>query len=113
MRIGLFIFVILMLMMNILTVSSYAQTVVFSKDNPYKGERVRITGKGWQPYEKIIFEIIERGPAYSGMVLTSCGETFAYDDGSFGGSCLIPPDLGYYIVDFYVNGLLAGQIRAR
>jgi hypothetical protein len=99
--------------MGILTISSFAQSVDFSKDNPYKGERIRITGKGWQPDEKITFEIIQHGPAYSGMVLTICGETVAYDDGSFGGSCLIPPNLGYYTVDFYVNGLLAGQIRAR
>lgn len=114
MRVGLYIFVIFILMMYILTVpSSYAQSVDFSKDNPYKGERIRITGKGWQPYEKITFELTKHGPAHSGMELIKCGDAFAYDDGTFGGSCLIPADLGYDTVNVYINGLLAGQIRAR
>jgi len=39
------------------------------------------------------------------MILTPCGEAFAYDDGTFGGSCLIPPDIGYSSADLYVNGL--------
>jgi hypothetical protein len=106
--------ILVIFIVNLVLLSNLkAQSVNVNKDNPYKGERIRITGKGWQPQEKITFEIIQHGPAYSGMVLTICGETVAYDDGSFGGSCLIPPDLGYYSVDLYVNGLLAGEIRAR
>jgi hypothetical protein len=109
----IFISVLSLFIMSTFVLDSYSQSVELSKDNPYKGERIRITGKGWQPQETITFEIIQHGPAYSGMVLTTCGETVAYDDGSFGGSCLIPANLGYYSVDFYVNGLLAGQLRAR
>ena len=94
-------FALFILSMNIL----YAQTIELSEDNPYRGERIRITGTGWKPYEKIIIELTEHGSEYRGMVLTQCGEAFAYDDGTFGGSCLIPPDLGYSSADLYVNGL--------
>ncbi|MDY6820255.1 MAG: hypothetical protein SVN78_01360 [Deferribacterota bacterium] len=97
------VFAMFTLSLNIL----YAQTIELSEDNPYKGERIRILGTGWKPYEKIIIELTEHGPKRSGMVLKKCGEAFAYEDGTFGGSCLIPPDLEYSTADIYVNGLEA------
>lgn len=108
-----FIIILTLFIMNAFMFHSYSQSIDVSKDAPYKGERIRITGTGWQPYEKITFELTEHAPLRSGVVMIVCGEALAYDDGTFGGSCLIPPDLGYYNVDFYVNGLFAGQLRAR
>jgi hypothetical protein len=115
MKFNFLIIFMLIFFIGLIAEKSYSQTVQFNKKDPYKGERIRVTGKDWQPYENITIELSKDSTPRRGMILTKCNDSviYTYESGVFGGSCLIPTSLEYSTAYVYVNGIYVGEISVR